>query len=320
MAIQLVNYIRNYKDEVDIILAFLVEYFLMNNLKRLHEFLPGARRTANNEFSLCGGQYKIRFERPLADSYPEVKTQAEPFDIQAGVMPVIYQSMGLNQRKINAHWITGSLFWSRMCDFEFRMSNPSVSSFDERDIKKARELGGWLGIKSGWTAMPNFNDMKWSLALHPTNPSAENNSEIIEVRDIDGNYKYSLQIFHLDESKYYVLPVSYFKLQSIGTKQKLFIPPSQPYTLMNSDQLAEYPDAEVYLTDDVMLTKKNPPSQKRIFLCNPGRKAWIDKLDLKCLHNRDVTIVVKSDSSDCSELVLAEHLIKVDKTPKIVTI
>lgn len=318
MNIKLVSCIRNYKYELDIILACLVEFFLMNNLNRLHEFLPGARRISNNVFTLCGGKYRIPFKKTLSGSYPGVSSPAEPFDIQTGAMPVIYESIGVNSRKINAPWLTGFLFWLRMCDFEFRMFNPSASSFDERDVKKAHELGDWLGLKAGWDERPSAYDMKWSLVFPPPNPSSENKSEMIDVKDIDRNYKYSLQISHLDENQYYVLPVSYFKCQSIGNKQKLFIPPSAKYTLMNSDKLMEYPKAKVNLTDDVMLAKNNPPSQRKLFLCNPGGADWIDNLDLQCLHNRDVTIVVKGDSVDCSELALAEQLIELE--PEILQI
>lgn len=313
-------YARLRDHENHLIQNSLIEQYLLEHIERVHEFIPGAVKTGPNEFTFCGGRYRVKFKQPLSLSYPGAEIQGNPFNVQLGCLPTVYESIGMSQRIINVSSLAGKHFLSRICDILYRMTYNSGLSYDERDIQKSIELGDWLGIKGNWNSSVKAETATWNRCVPDITMMPELYSEVIVVRNPASVPQYHLQIFHT-VSGYYVLPVSYFKNQGYGNALRLFIPPPPPYTLMNAEHLAMYPQAEVRLTDDIMLAKNTLPSHDLVHLCNPGGTGWIEHLDLQCLPGRKVNIALDNDDeSRRAGLLLIDRLNRAEITNVTISI
>lgn len=312
--------IRKNLDENNAFGPSCIENHLMINQSELHKFIYGAIKTASNELIFGGGRFKLKFHLPLSLQYPGTEIQANPFNIHFGNQISILENMGTCEKTVNVSGLQGAFFWLRVCDIEYRMLYNSGLSFDLRDIQKAKELGSWLGISGSWVStVPD--DVVYAQCPAPFNIVFESGTDIFQVKNINGIVQYNLQFFYPDSCSYYVLPLSYYKDPNFNTPVRLFIPPRPPYIWMNTEYLGIFPNAEVYLTDDVLLAKDYQQSYAGICLGNPGGTLWITNLDIQHLQGRSVTIMhTETNESYSNAMAIAERLNTFGITPKFIKI
>jgi len=171
--------------------------------------------------------------------------------------------------------------------------NDTISgAFSQEDIAYGAFLGRARGIAGEWNATTAPDDGAWARVPLAGKMLPDSSAYVIPVYDIDGVLAYMLEIVILSYDSYAVLPVAYYQNSFYHVPLRLYIPPRPPYTLLNAHLLADYPNATVVLTDDIILALANKPSADMIYLANPGEDAWIDHLDLDPVAGRKVICAV----------------------------
>ena len=164
-------------------------------------------------------------------------------------------------------------------------------AFSKEDIEYAAFLGRAWGITGEWNAITASDNGPWARVPLAGKMLPDTTVNVIPVYDKNGVLAYMLEIVIFSDG-YAVLPVAYYQNRFYHVPLRLYIPPKRPYTLLNTNLLADYPNATVVLTDDIILALANKPSADMIYLANPGGDAWIDHLDLDPVAGRKVICAV----------------------------
>lgn len=245
---------------------------------------------AENNPVFCNGQVLVK----PADHFISMPSLVEmrPFYPQPECEPTILHH---GQRILNGDMRLRAKFIFLRLSYIDELANSVISPLEEncswvqKDIDQGAYLGEAWGITGDWNATTAPKHGEWAYLPRREHNIPELSSGYIRVRNAKNVISYSLQIFLLAGNKYAVLPVSYYQNTRYKQPLKLFIfPPVRKYTLLNAHRLREYPNATVYLVNDIIAALASPPSNESIYLANVGGDAWIDNLDIEPLRNRKV--------------------------------
>ena len=239
---------------------------------------------------LCNGQVLMYTNVP---SVPlPFNPYAFPTYLQPWCNPILYTPRG---DIVNGYPGLQAMFFYLRLAHTNNISNLNdyiSGSFTQEDIEYGAFLGRAWGITGEWSAITAPDDGAWARVPLAGKMLPDSSAYVIPVNDIDGELAYMLEIVIFSYDSYAVLPVAYYQNSFYHVPLRLYIPPRPPYTLLNAHLLADYPNATVVLTDDIILALANKPSADMIYLANPGGDAWIDHLDLDPVAGRKVICAV----------------------------
>ena len=240
----------------------------------------------------CNGQILMRPDVPFIP-LPFNTCSFHPY-LQPWCNPLLTLYTSLGEIVNGAPGLQAMLFYLRLAHTNniSELNDMFSEAFSKEDIEYGAFLGRARGITGEWNAITAPDDGAWARVPLAGKMLPDTTVNVIPVYDIDGVLAYLLEIVILSYDSYAVLPLAYYQNRFYHVPLRLYIPPKRPYTLLNTNLLADYPNATVVLTDDIIMALANQPSADMIYLANPGGDAWIDHLDLDPVLGRKVICTV----------------------------
>ena len=258
---------------------------------------------------ICGGQIKISPNCPYIYSAPDIITF--PFNLQPSCEPRISRYTAHGPQIINGSQMLNAKFLMlrlmSLIDYSGQnLPDDAYESYNQADKYYAAYLGSQMDMPGVWDSKITQNNGPWIRTQSFHIPASDINSYYLPVTDVSGMVLFLIKVIVFrDSMSYSVLPVAHYKHPNYNRLLELLIPPKPPYHLVGIHFLKDFPEADIYLTDDFILYISNPPSSERIFLFNPGGNAWIDELYIENLKKRIVVLPVWEDDKKSFQTAVA---------------
>ncbi|UDQ96987.1 hypothetical protein AAEX28_08020 [Lentisphaerota bacterium WC36G] len=301
-----VKKMRDKNIEKELILCSVVELKLRNEFAngRLDKYVS----VTKNEDAYVTKDRSIKLEncpRNVID-----KVSFNPFKPQLNCEPHL-----LKFEEVDAHDIMNEekIFFAKFFLLNFSCVADNIKGYEdiypyvpESNIRNARYLAKENNLHGNW----NNDAISHNGAWQYTSTRPENDT--FSIYDHEENLVYQIYEYSIDNKTYAILPVSYFSHPKYNEPLLLFLPPKQPYSLMNIDFVIDYPSATLLLTDDYMIAKNFRHNEDYICLCNIGGNDWIEDLDIAPLKGKSVQYLIEKDCKESyiSALKIAEKFKK----------
>lgn len=275
---------HNWKLSEQIICCSLIDIILRNSAYSPDMFRQYISCCYDKWPVLANGQIMLRNDMPHCDSLCSEIAPVGYWDdfVNAKQIcePLIFKyNKGLNKAVNNDPGFAARFPLLRLSHYPFNYDD-ILSCLSSADMIQAQTIATQHNIKYGWQhPWQKQEHAHWQPA------SIKEKASVINVYNYENILSFQFIIVQR-LFDYIALPVTFFQNPDYEQELAVFIPRTPVF--YNEQYLAYYPDACVWITDNVATALANSPNLDNIVLANLGGDAWIDGLDFSLLQGRRV--------------------------------